>query len=157
MKVYNNINPIYNKESEILILGSMPSKVSRTSEFYYANKTNRFWNIMEDIFKVKLLSKVDKERFLLSNHIALWDVIKSCDIESSKDLTIKNIKYNDIIELIKNTNINRIYCTGKKSYELYKKQFGNKINIPFYCLPSTSSANASMKLNELIDKYKIIL
>ena len=62
-------NFIYNKYSKILILGSIPSVISRNQGFYYANKNNRFWTILESLFKVNLNSNEEKEKFLLNNNI----------------------------------------------------------------------------------------
>ena len=103
MKVIHNIEPIYNQKSQILILGSIPSKISRENNFYYANPTNRFWKIIGNIFNVELKDNNDKREFLLKNHIALWDVIKSCDINGSADASIKNVVVNDIDLIIKNS------------------------------------------------------
>ena len=96
MKVYHTLKPIYNKNSKILILGSMPSVISRNKNFYYANRNNRFWNIMENLFLTKFNSNLEKRKFLLDNKIALWDVIKSCEIKGSSDNSIKNVNINDI-------------------------------------------------------------
>ena len=50
-KVKLNIKPIINNNSKILILGSMPSTTSRQNNFYYSHKNNRFWKIINYIFK----------------------------------------------------------------------------------------------------------
>lgn len=155
MKAIHNIEPIYSKNSKILILGSMPSVISRQKNFYYAHKTNRFWKIIENLFNVQLNNELDKKYFLLKNHIALWDVIKSCDIDASNDASIKNVVPNDINMIINNSRIQCIFCTGKKSYNLFKKYFNT--NIKTICLPSPSSANAKFNLQNLIGNYKIIL
>lgn len=157
MKVYHNLKPIYNDNSKILILGSMPSVISRKENFYYANQNNRFWKIMGQLFNVKLNSNTEKELFLLSHNIALWDVIKSCDINGSSDSSIKNIAINDINKIIENSQINTIFLTGKKSYDIFNKycHLNKEMNIIY--LPSPSSANAVCSLESLIDSYKIIL
>ena len=154
-RVKHNLKPIYNKDSKVLILGSLPSKVSREEKFYYANKTNRFWCVMEKIFNERLETNCDKEAFLLRNKIALWDTIKSCDISSSSDSSITNVIVNDIDSLIKKSSIKVIFCSGKKSYELFNKYI--KVTIPVIYLPSTSSANASFSLEKLVNEYSIIL
>lgn len=154
MKVTHNLNPIYDQNSKVLILGSMPSTISREYHFYYANKSNRFWKIIETLFSVKLEDNQQKENFLIQNKIALWDVIKSCDIEGSSDSTIKNIVVNDIPMILNKSNIQCVFCTGKKAYELFKKYF--KIDIEVIYLPSPSSANAVKSLEELIVDYKKI-
>lgn len=154
MKVIHNLNPIYNQDSKVLILGSMPSVISRQNHFYYANKTNRFWKILEILFQVNLKNNNDKINFLLQHNIAMWDVIKSCDIKGSSDSSIKNIKVNDIHSILNKTNIQYIFCTGKKAYDLFLKYFNT--NIPVIYLPSPSSANAKMTLEDLVKKYKKI-
>lgn len=154
MKVVHNIKPIYNNESEILILGSMPSITSRKEEFYYANKTNRFFPILEKLYNVKLETNEDKITFLLKNHIALWDTIKSCEINASDDSTIKNVEVNNISMIIKKSKIKCIFCTGKKSYKIFNKYI--RCDLPCICLPSPSAANAIFSLDRLVDEYKII-
>ena len=155
MKVTHTLKPIYNKNSKILILGSIPSIKSRENNFYYANKYNRFWNIINILFKTNLITNKEKEEFLLNNNIALFDVIKECDIKGSSDSSIKNIKVNNIEEIIDNTNIKYVFLTGKTSYNLYQKYFSN-LDIEYYYLPSPSSANASYSLEKLVEYYKII-
>lgn len=157
MKVYHNFKPVYNKHSKILILGSMPSSISREKEFYYANKNNRFWPIFEALFQVKLNSNKDKEKFLLLNKIALWDVIKECDITGSSDSSIKNVKVNDINKITKESEINTIFVTGKTALKYYNQYLKETIKKDAIYLPSPSSANASFHLEQLVKEYKIIL
>ena len=154
MYVTHNLKPIYNKESKILILGSMPSTRSRELGFYYAHPQNRFWQIIEILFKIKLENKEEKIKFLLKNNIALWDVFKSCEISASSDNSIKNYEINDINNIIKNSNIKTIFCTGKTAFNTLSKNF--KTNIPIFYLPSPSSANASKKLETLVTEYEKI-
>ncbi len=155
MKVLHTLKPIYNQESRILILGSMPSIKSREMGFYYAHPMNRFWKIMEIIFDISLKSNKDKESFLLQNSIALWDVFSEVEIKGSSDSSIKEYKLNDINKILNTSNIKAIFCTGKTSYEGLIKNF--KTKIPIVYLPSPSSANASKSLETLVTDYKIIL
>lgn len=149
--VIHPLKPIFQLDACVLILGSFPSVLSREKNFYYANPTNRFWSILEEIYQEKAL---DKEAFCHQHKIALWDVIASCSIEGSSDQKIKDVTYNDIDALIKNSNIKAIFTTGKKASDLYEKHFS--IDIPHISLPSTSSANARMRFDELLEKYRII-
>lgn len=156
MKIQHTLKPIYNSNSKILILGSIPSITSRNNNFYYSHKSNRFWKIINVLFNVKLNSNKEKEEFLLNNNIALFDMIKECEIKGSSDSSIKNIIINDITNIIDNSKIKYIFCEGKLAYNLYKKHYNN-LNLEYYYLPSTSSANASYSLDKLLDIYKIIL
>lgn len=154
---HDSIPPIYNKESKILILGSIPSPKSREYGFYYGHPQNRFWKVLADIFdenKTKSIS--DKKEFLIYHKIALWDVLDSCMINGADDSSIKEPKANDISKIIKNSSIKRIYTTGKKAYDLYMKLCFADTGIEAILLPSTSPANCRIKYEELLDAYKSI-
>lgn len=157
MRQIHPLQPIYNKNSKILILGSFPSEKSRENNFYYANKNNRFWRVIEKLFESKLISNEDKINILLTNHIALWDVINSCEIHKSSDSSIKDIIPNDINSIINNSDIKYIFVNGKKALELYNKYLLAVTKLSAIYLPSTSSANASYSLDKLVYFYKIIL
>ena len=157
MKLIHPLKPIYDKNSKILILGSFPSTISRKSSFYYANKNNRFWLIIENLFNIKLNTIKEKKLFLLKNNIALWDVIYSCEINKSNDSSIKNVIPNNINSIINKSQIKHIFVTGKTALKYYNKYLLNKLKIEAIYLPSSSSANARYSLNKLINEYKIIL
>lgn len=152
-KVKHELAPIYNEESEVLILGSMPSVKSREVGFYYGHPKNRFWKVLECVFDEKI---EDKKSFLLEKKIALWDVLASCEIKASSDASIKNAKPNDLEKIIRESKIKVIFTTGKTAYKYYIKFFENKIELPVICLPSTSPANAKVSETELVEEYKRI-
>lgn len=135
-----SFKPIYDKNSKILILGSMASVESLKQGFYYMHPRNRFWNTLGKITGKTVPDTIEGKRaFLLENHIALMDSIYSCDREGSLDSDIKNVVPNDIKKVLSETNIKAAFCNGKKSYAVAKKAFPD---IDFVCLPSTSPANA---------------
>lgn len=152
----HNIKPLYNKDSKILILGSFPSVKSREAKFYYHHPQNRFWKLMGKLFNCDCITIEEKKECLLNHHIALWDVIQSCEINGSSDSSIKNIKVNDIQKIINESQIEKIFTNGKKSYELYNKYCFKEVNIKAIPLPSTSPANATYSLEKLYDIWKII-
>lgn len=139
----NGFNPIFDPESNILILGSFPSIISRKTNFYYANPHNRFWEMLSCFYNKTFDNIQSKIDFLIENKIALWDIVKSCDIKSSMDSDIKNAHFVNLKKvLFPHTKVNLILCNGKKSYELTKKYLKlNNIQIPCICMPSTSPAN----------------
>ena len=147
---------IYDKDSKILILGSFPSIVSRKENFYYANPTNRFWRILEILFNTKLDSIESKKEFLYKTHIALYDSILSCEIKSSDDSSIRKVIPTNLKEIVGNSKIKIIFCNGKTSYNYYMKYNYPKVLIKPILLPSSSSANAKQKLDDLVEYYKII-
>ena len=149
---YHTIKPFYNKDSKILILGSFPSVKSREEGFYYAHPKNRFWPVLASIFKEEI---VDKKEFLKKHNIALFDVCASCEIKGSSDASIKEVKPNDLSQILKESKIKIIFLNGKTASNLYKKYMKN-IELPTITLPSTSPANATVNLEKLINNYKII-
>lgn len=150
-KVIHPLDAIYDEHSRVLILGSFPSVISRQNKMYYANKTNRFWAVMEALFNEEI---TNHEVFCHKRHIAMWDVIHSCTIEGSSDSSIKNVKTNDIAGLVHKTNIQLIVTTGNKAAVLYNQYI--HLNIPHISLPSTSAANAKMRLEQLVNEYQKI-
>ncbi len=156
MHQQHNIEPIYNKESKILILGSFPSVKSREAQFFYHHLQNRFWKIFEQLYNVSLKTIEQKKQFIIVNHIALWDVIESCDIQGSSDSSIENVVVNNIDKIVKESQIEYIFTNGKKAHMLYQKYCLEKTGIEDVCLPSSSPANASYSLDRLIEFYKII-
>ena len=119
MSEIHNITPVYNQDSRILILGSFPSVKSRQAQFFYHHPQNRFWRVLENLYQVERLETIeDKKAFLLEHHIALWDVIESCEIKGSSDSSIKDVKINDIQKLINESHIHKIYTNGQKAHQL---------------------------------------
>lgn len=148
--VVHNIPPVFDKNSEILILGSFPSVKSRETKFFYGHKQNRFWKIVAEIFDCSVPQTVnEKKRFLIDNHIALWDVIAQCEITGSSDLSIKNAEANNLDIILNSANIKKIFVNGKTAEKYYNKYLFEKTGINAVCLPSTSPANASYSFEKL--------
>jgi len=158
MKVFHTLKPIYDKNSKVLILGSIPSVKSREDGFYYAHPRNRFWSVLAKVYEEEIKNtKEAKINFLIKNKIALFDVLKSCDIISSSDSSIKNPLPNDLFPILKTAHIQAIFTTGKKAYDLYQKYIFPKTNIKAIYLPSTSPANSRKGIEEeLLKEYQKI-
>lgn len=155
--IQHPIEPVFDKESNILILGSFPSVKSREEGFFYGHPQNRFWKVLAEIWKESVpITIEEKKAFLLRNHIAVWDVIKSCDIEGSSDSSIKNVVANDIDVIISEANIKQIYVNGKKAQQLYQKYIYPMLQKEAICLPSTSPANAAWSLERLVQEWRKI-
>lgn len=152
------IEPVFDQNSRILILGSFPSVKSREVKFFYGHPKNRFWKVIAAVHGEKTLSSIEeKKSFLLRNHIAVWDVIKSCDIEGSADSSIKNVVPNDLNRILNQAKIEHIFLNGKKAEQLYKKYMEKEIDRKAECLPSTSPANAAWSFERLLEEWKRIL
>ena len=153
--ISHTFSPVYDEQSEILILGSFPSVKSREQGFYYGHPQNRFWKVMASICKQEVPNTIEeKKEMLLKNHIAIWDVIDSCDIIGSSDSSIKNVVPADIVGLLKKTNIKKIFANGKTAGKLYEKFSKEVTGLEITVLPSTSPANAMFSLERLITEWK---
>ena len=120
--VKHTLPPIYDDESKVLLLGSMPSIKSREVGFYYGHKMNNFWQVLSIVYQEDIPEDIPgKMAFLKKHHIALYDVIKSCEICGSSDSSIKNIVPNNLKPILKNSQIEKIYTLGRKAKSLYDK------------------------------------
>lgn len=68
MESFVCFEPVVDKNSEILILGSFPSVKSREINFYYGNPQNRFWNVLEEFFGEKIENDIESKKVFLKNH-----------------------------------------------------------------------------------------
>ena len=137
--IIHTIPPLYDSESRVLLLGSIPSPKSR--------------ELSEEV----PVSIEDKRAMCLRHHVALWDTIAKCDIAGASDTSIRNAEPNDIGKLLRESKITRIFATGGKSAQLYRKLIEPKTGVPITQLPSTSPANAAWSLERLIEAYRVIL
>ena len=95
--VEHEFAPVYNEESQVLVLGSLPSVKSREQGFYYGHPRNRFWKVVAAVLGVpEPLTIEEKKRMLLAGHVAVYDVIRACEIIGSSDSSIRNVVPADI-------------------------------------------------------------
>lgn len=157
-RIIHAFDPVFDSESRILILGTMPSPKSRELGFYYSHPRNRFWPVLAKIFGEDVPEKPEKKAdFCLRHKIALWDVLRECDIEGASDSSIKNAVPNDLSVILNSTDIKAVFTTGAAAARLYKKYLEQGTGIAAISLPSTSPANAKTGVEKLIENYKIIL
>ena len=169
-RISHPLPPVWNTESEVLLLGTMPSPASRKSGFFYMHPQNRFWKVLPALFGESLSlpnnandiegAAEERKDFLLRHRIALWDVLAECDIHGAADSTIRNAVPNDFTEIFTRSKIRRVFCTGKTAFKLWQKHCEDRyrpFNIQCGCLPSTSPANAAWTLEKLVEAYKVIL
>lgn len=148
------IPPFFDENSHILILGSFPSVKSRESMFFYGHPQNRFWRVAAAVFGAETPQTVDEKKiFLQENHVALWDVIASCDITGSADSSIKNVVPNDLSPILETSPIQAIFVNGKKAEQLYRRYLLKQTGREAVVLPSTSPANAAWNLERLVREW----
>lgn len=154
----HGIEPVFDTNSRILILGSFPSVKSRQTSFFYGHPQNRFWPLLSQLLKEpRPLTAGEKKLMLLRHNIAVWDVIESCDIQGSSDSSIKNVVPNKLSRILDAAPIRRIYANGAASFRLYERYCLPLTGRPAVRLPSTSPANAAFSLDRLGETWRQIL
>lgn len=147
-------DPIYDADSRVLILGSLPSVASRENGFYYGHPRNRFWMLLANLFHQPLPQSIEeKKALLLGEHIALYDAIYACSIEGSSDASIKNAQPADLSSIFKTGQIRAVLCNGAAARKALAKNPNLPGGIPVCTLPSTSPANAAFSLQKLEEKW----
>lgn len=122
--MFQGFEPIFDRDSKLLILGSFPSVKSRETNFYYGNKQNRFWRVLEQTFCESAVESIESKKKLLQKHkIALWDIVKTCEIKGSSDSDLKCLEAVDLSLILNFAKIEKIICNGVKAFELFKKYY----------------------------------
>ena len=130
---------------------------SREEGFFYGHPQNRFWKVVSAVYGEDTPRTVpEKKVFLLRDHIALWDVIGSCDIEGSADSSIRNVSANDLRVILDHADIRQIYVNGQTAYKYYQKYSEKETGRSAICLPSTSPANAAWSIERLTIAWSCI-
>ena len=168
--IEHGFEPVFDKHSRVLVLGSFPSVLSRANAFYYGNPQNRFWRVMAACLGVPVppnegdalangepatldASIAAKRSMLLYGGVALWDVIESCDIKGSSDASIRNVVPARIELITSNASIEQVICNGGTAGRLYKRYLQERTGLPAVVLPSTSPANAAWRLERLVERW----
>ena len=156
-RISHPFGPLFGPESRVLILGSFPSVKSREQNFFYGHPQNRFWKVIAALFGQDVpLTIPEKKELILTHGLALWDSIASCVITGSSDASIREVRLNDLRIILDGAPIERIYCNGRKSHEMYEKYILPSLGREAACLPSTSPANAAWSLEKLVAAWSVI-
>ncbi|MCD8122365.1 MAG: DNA-deoxyinosine glycosylase [Clostridiales bacterium] len=150
----HTFEPFYDESSRILILGSFPSPKSREVNFYYGHPQNRFWKLLAHLLNEPVPGSIeDKKSLLTRHHIALWDVIESCDITGASDCSIRHAVPNDIGRILQAARIQTILVNGATAWNLYHRYCEKQTGRTAIRCPSTSPANAAFSLERLIAEW----
>ena len=154
-----SFHPVANTDATVLILGSMPGKESLNQNQYYAHPQNAFWKIMGELvgFDPRLPYE-ERLHKLTATRIALWDVLASCERESSLDTHIRKEKANDFEAfLLQHPHITRVFFNGAKAEQSFNKFVLEEQKLPpliYQRLPSTSPAHAGMRYERKLELWR---
>lgn len=156
-RIIHPIPPLYDADCRVLILGSFPSVKSREVMFFYGHPQNRFWPILARLFGEPVPTTVEEKKSLaLRHHIAMWDSIRSCTITGSSDSSVRGVVPNDLSVILGSSRVERIFCNGALSYDMYMKYIFPTTGIEAIKLPSTSPANAAYSMERLLAAWDIV-
>lgn len=150
--VSHPFGPVWDENSRILIVGTLPSPASRASAFYYGHPQNRFWPLVAALTKQPLPQTIqEKKQLLLDQGIALWDVFQQCQIRGAADISIRQAVAHPLQAWLENRAITAVFANGQAA----GRQACQLVHsCPVYVLPSTSSANARYSLAALIQAWE---
>ena len=155
--IVHPIPPVFDENARVLILGSFPSVKSREAGFFYGHPQNRFWKVTAALFGEAVPQTIPEKRaFLLRRHLAVWDVIRSCEITGSSDASIRDVTVNDLSVILSAAPIRKIFVNGKTAEKMYKRYTEPLLNRPAVCLPSTSPANAAWSVEKLTAAWQAV-
>lgn len=156
--IVHPFGPLYDAESTVLILGSLPSVKSREQNFFYGHPQNRFWPLLAALFGEAAPATVEEKRALaLRHHVALWDTIYACDIVGSSDSSIRSVVPTDLRPILSGSKVTRIFCNGATSGRYFHLYQAKTLGMEAAVLPSTSPANAAWTMPRLLEAWKVIL
>lgn len=158
--VVHRIAPVYDENSRILILGSLPSPASRSFGFFYGHGQNIFWPLLAQLLGQPNPEPTIEARrdFVLARGIALWDVLAEGEIIGADDSSIRGARANDFTPILEKADVRAIFTTGKAAYRYYTALAQPQTGREAIYLPSTSPANrAAQKKPEFMAAWRQIL
>jgi double-stranded uracil-DNA glycosylase len=151
----SGLPPVADKNTEILILGSLPSDTSVSTGKYYADPRTDFWKLVGAALSQTFLglSYADKLELLKANRIGLWDAYHACFRPGSMDKDITEEEPNDFT-VLKGVapNIRLICFNGQKAAEAEKSLV--RLGYQTRLLPSSSGANRRDQKGRLL-RWKV--
>jgi double-stranded uracil-DNA glycosylase len=147
--------PISSPSARILILGSLPGRLSLERGEYYANPQNVFWKIIADRLSELPADYAGRVRVLIEQRIALWDVLAAATRSGSLDADIADdaIPNNFRAFFHAHPEIRLVAFNGSTAAKLYERHVIPTLTdarhaIGRTTLPSTSPAHAGLSFAE---------
>ncbi len=149
--------PVRGQTTEVIILGSFPSRFSLLHQEYYGNQQNHFWKIIEALFHIdRHLPYNERTSRLMGQGIALWDVISACRREGSADARIRDPIFNNLDDFFRSCpSLRLVILNGSSDGRFFNSQ-KIPIRVPVVVLPSTSPANTRFTLSAKVKRWEII-
>ena len=163
MTTIHSFPPLSRADANVLILGSMPGRMSLQRKQYYAHPRNAFWPIVGELFGFDAnLSYRQRRGALEQSRTAVWDVLKTCTRSTSLDSDIieSSIVTNDFNRFFsRHPDICLIVFNGAKAEQVFLRNVIPELDspqrdIPRVRLPSTSPAHAAMSFDQKLRSWR---
>jgi TDG/mug DNA glycosylase family protein len=152
--------PISSPSARVLILGSLPGRLSLERGEYYANPQNSFWKIIAARVPDLPPDYARRVAALVEHRVALWDVLAAATRSGSLDAAIADdaIPNNFRALFHAHPHLRRIGFNGATATRLYERHVMPTLSeaqqaIPRQTLPSTSGAHASLSFAEKASRW----
>jgi hypoxanthine-DNA glycosylase len=164
--VVQGFAPVVSKDSEIVILGTLPGGKSLELGQYYADTGNAFWFIVEKLFRIIRSSSYDeRKQGLIKNRIAIWDVLERAERNGSRDNQIvKETELpNDFTAFFRtHPSIRTVVFNGRPAEKYFQYLVVPRLElgagVPRFCppLPSTSGTNSHATWEEKAEILRVV-
>ena len=155
--------PVSSPSARVLILGSLPGRLSLERGEYYANPQNAFWKIIAARIPDLPPEYAARVAALTERRIALWDVLAaatrsgSLDAAIAADATPNNFR----AYFHAHPQIEFIFFNGQAAAKLYERHALPTLSdihrrLVRETLPSTSGAHAGMSFEKKCSRWSVI-
>lgn len=137
-------DPVIDQRTRLLVLGSLPGERSLAQQEYYANRQNKFWQLMSEVIGKDLPAQAYPARLqtLLLHGVGLWDVVAEAHRVGSLDSQIRGRDDNDLRGLLARfPSVQTIAFNGGTASKLGLKVLAHEAErYQIITLPSSSPA-----------------
>jgi TDG/mug DNA glycosylase family protein len=155
--------PVCSPDAQVLVLGTLPSRMSLERGEYYANPQNAFWKLVSGRVPDLPSDYAGRVATLLAHGVALWDVLAAATRSGSLDREIGDdaIPNNFSALFHAHPKIRLICFNGTTAAKLYDQHVfptlpDTQRAIARRTLPSTSSAHARLALADKAARWSVI-
>jgi TDG/mug DNA glycosylase family protein len=155
--------PISSPSARILVLGSLPGRLSLERGEYYANPQNVFWKIVAARIPGLPADYAGRVAALIEQRVALWDVLAAATRSGSLDADIADdaIPNNFSAFFHAHPHIRLIGFNGATAAKLYERHViptltDTQRSIATDTLPSTSPAHASLPFAKKVARWSVL-
>jgi hypoxanthine-DNA glycosylase len=156
--------PVSSPAARVLVLGSLPGRLSLERGEYYANPQNAFWKIVGARIPNLRDDYLGRVAALIEHRIALWDVLAAGTRSGSLDADIADdaIPNNFRAFLRIHSHIRLVCFNGATAAKLYERHVPQTLTdaqraITRETLPSTSGAYASLSFAQKVARWSVLL